>query len=172
MEPRHSLAIPACRQRDMRRGLPAVAAILLAISYGAAASNSFDDCDPMTEAVDAHAAVPSLSVRIVDLDTSADGNSLGAATDRDEGDRDSVAPLLYLTPRVNSIVRDVFTVAGSSDSTDELSQTIDPEAAAPPPIAGSTRHRPDEEIETVAEEDDDLRPELSRLQRRMYRTDI
>lgn len=87
---------------------------------------------------------------------------------------DSAAPLLYLAPRVVSILEDVFrdgqpekSVSASADAAD--GGDPGPENAATSPVAGHLDSSDTPEAEASRYEDAAILP---RFQRRMYRTDI
>jgi hypothetical protein len=85
-----------------------------------------------------------------------------AAIDEQSAITDSVAPILYLTPRVTNIVDDVFQTAS-----DKLPQET-PEQPSSSPLAGSDEKS--DPIEALDEESE--AGVLPRFQRQMLRTDI
>ena len=85
-----------------------------------------------------------------------------AAIDEQSAITDSVAPILYLTPRVTNIVDDVFRT-----TSEKLSQET-PQNPSSSPLAGS-----DEKSDLVETLDDEREAGvLPRFQRQMFRTDI
>ncbi len=85
-----------------------------------------------------------------------------AAIDAQSASTDSVAPILYLTPRVTNIVDDVFRAAS-----DKLPQET-PEQPSSSPLAGS-----DEKSDPIEALDEEREAGvLPRFQRQMLRTDI
>jgi hypothetical protein len=85
-----------------------------------------------------------------------------AAIDEQSAITDSVAPILYLTPRVTNIVDDVFQTAS-----DNFPQET-PEQPSSSPLAGSDEKS--DPIEALDEESE--AGVLPRFQRQMLRTDI
>jgi len=81
---------------------------------------------------------------------------------------EAAAPLLFLTPRVASVLRDIFSVTG------ETSDQADDSEVSSSPIAESERH-PDisellDQTDQAASADDEI--DLPLFQQRMFRTDI
>jgi hypothetical protein len=109
--------------------------------------------------------VDSLTVEVVDL------SDVSASPESSDNLTESVAPLLFLTPRVATILQDVF------DDSDRAKPVADPvlatdspkkqEAAASPVVdnAGAERTEPSLPMYEHA-------AILPRFQRQMYRTDI
>ena len=146
-------------------------ALILSLGLNAAAfgaSNMGDECDHksfMRPAAD----TDELALSVVDLTNTKDEAAISAPPES-VSDEASPAPLLFLTPRVESIVDDVF-----AEGVNQL--TEDSEADAPSgmtPLADSI----DEPVTAPAADpiDDtqplDLRHLLPSIQRQMYRTDI
>jgi hypothetical protein len=89
-----------------------------------------------------------------------------AELDEQSADTDPVAPILYLTPRVTNILRDVFGTTPEA-LPQELPSTT-PEQPSSSPVADS-----DEKSDAVEPADAvDETNALSRFQQRMLRTDI
>ena len=107
-----------------------------------------------------------LTVRPVDLADAAAPEE--AATPA--GATESLAPLLFLAPRVTSILEDVFAMDPDTGTTPgEMAPGEDAEAAEAPlrsPVAGSAPG-----ARAAAPETDQASP-LPKYQRQMYRTDI
>lgn len=138
----------------------ATAALLLGTTLSgtalAASSLSLDCHGKKKDFMAEPASASELSVNVVDL-TDTEANLEQAA----EGDDESLAPLLYLAPRVASILDDVF--EGEED-------TAVTEPATMAPMAESS----DDAAAVTTEADDTLtvQPALLRIHRQMYRTDI
>ena len=79
----------------------------------------------------------------------------------------ALAPLLYLAPRVESILDDVFE-DDQSDTSAEAEKTVNGSIA---PVADTSAPSNDEVVPAEPQEVD-IRPVLLRIQREMYRTDI
>jgi len=159
---------PGWKKTQPGRVLPtllALASLAVCQSAAAASSPSVDDCPEAQRTLDA-VAEPALALSVVDLGT--DTVSDVATLDRGDGEPVAVngapVPQLYLGPRVETLVRDVF---GDMDVESEdtagipvspLADSGDIELEAP------TGDREDEAS------DDGYSP--VRLYREMYRTDI
>jgi len=101
--------------------------------------------------------VAALSIDLVDhVTTELDSANLAKESDT----TDTMAPLLYLTPRVATIMRDIFAPAAKNQL---LDRNEDVQAS---PLADRV-----EEAQSAAA-DDEIEIDLPRFQRRMYRTDI
>ena len=144
-----------------------VTAVLLlgsAVSGTALAASSLNlDCAGKNHFMEhsAHAdelSASELSVNVVDL-TDTDSN-VSLAEEGPDGSDESLAPLLYLAPRVASILEDVF---DAEEDAVEAPTTLAPMA-----------ERSDEDAPVVTETEDTLevQPALLRIHRQMYRTDI
>jgi hypothetical protein len=122
------------------------------------ATSSLVPCDQVArDLTSLEVAVDALSVDLVDhVATELEPGSFEAESDA----TDTMAPLLYLTPRVATILRDVFAPAAASQAldTEEEIQTS--------PVADSD----DETISVDAAEEREI--DLPRFQRQMFRTDI
>ena len=125
------------------------------------ATSSLVPCDQVArDLTSLDVAVAALSVDLVDHVTTeltpVDFESIGAESDT----TDTKAPLLYLTPRVATILRDVFEPAAASQplDSDEDVQTS--------PVAESI----DGARSADAENENQI--DLPRFQRQMFRTDI
>jgi len=171
---------PVTRRSRLCTG--AIAIILLCgqtvIAFGATHSvASCKDIDSSLQNLDKSAT--SLTYSLVDLSTSDTELGLTDSLDLEKSDDitiESAVPLLFLTPRVTSMLRDVF----ESDSGDQ-------ETAAWPSILSDTRETQSESSLTPVVEDRATKPSwpdindstdtdggeaVPRFQRRMYRTDI
>ncbi len=155
-----------------------VAVALIALSGGALAASSFGvDCDRSGADLltTTESAADELSVSVVDLTD--DESAIGINTTLDDAaDADSsAAPLLFLAPRVASIVEDVF---GDSRAGRDLvlprradisrSRSIAPLADS----ADEPSEPPSAKPESGLEAQPAAKPALPRIQREMYRTDI
>ena len=113
--------------------------------------------------------LPSLTVEVVDLADVSESSAEGSG-----GLTESAAPWLFLTPRVASILQDVF---GDNDDSDTktAAETVEPEAqadtedAASSPVADNIRPSQVAEPASPLYEHNAILP---RFQRQMYRTDI
>jgi len=110
----------------------------------------------------------SLTVEVVDL------TDVSESAEGSDGLTESAAPWLFLTPRVASILQDVF---GDNDGSDAktAAETVEPETqadsedTASSPVAGNVRPSQVAEPESPLYEHNAILP---RFQRQMYRTDI
>ena len=152
----------------------AVAAALLACTWTATAfgaSSLHTDCDHRAakDFLSPSAANDELSVSVVDLTDDDSDIGLERSIDQAANAEESIAPLLYLAPRVESILDDVF--HEGSDKTDNAASAQKTSLA---PMA-DTGDKVDEsavpqspDVENALE----VQPALMRIQREMYRTDI
>lgn len=148
-----------------------LAVCLLGASWSAAAApGAFSNCDEAVRALPSLQVVPEkLTLQSVDLMAS-DGRT-SAPAETMEG---SKVPYLFLTPRVTTILENVFgddaaAKAATEDAGDasERPGTAEAEAAGSP-VAGN-QDAPQAAPETPAFESTEMLP---RFQRPMYRTDI
>jgi hypothetical protein len=125
------------------------------------ATSSLVPCDQVArDLTSLNVAVETLSVDLVDhvITEPKPGSFESIETNSDT--TDTMAPLLYLTPRVATILRDVFEPAA-------VNQTLDSdEELQTSPVAESI-----EETRSVDAEDEQV-ISLPRFQRQMFRTDI
>ena len=148
-------------QARLGAAIATTAALLLGITLSgtalAASSLSLDCHGKKKDFMAEPAPTSELSVNVVDL-TDTETNLEQAA----EGDDESLAPLLYLAPRVASILDDVF------EGDEEDTAVTEPATMAP--MAESS----DDAAPVTTEADDALtvQPALLRIHRQMYRTDI
>lgn len=147
-----------------------VAGVVLGCSWTAAAFGASTlgvDCDQDgNEFLSRNIPAEKISVSVVDL--TADESVVGIERSLDEvgGSDESIAPLLYLAPRVASILEDVF---------DEDSANTDPTATTRSSSVSPLADSADELIAPQSTEADSAIHALSpilRIQREMYRTDI
>ena len=136
-------------------------AVTLALSAGwsttvLGATSSLVPCDQVErDLTSLEVTVAALSVNLVDLViTELDPASFAEEAD----DTDSMAPLLFLTPRVATIIRDVFAPANTPLDSKENVQTS--------PLADSAEQTRSTDVVEETEID------LPRFQRQMFRTDI
>ena len=150
-----------------------VGALVLGLGLNGAAfgaSNMGADCDHSARGFMRPTTDPSeLSLSVVDLTDSEEKTVISAPSESVSDYGDSAAPLLFLTPRVESIVDDVF--ADGVNNLSEESEADNP--ASMTPLAESV----DDTIAPPAESIDnsqplDLRRLLPSVQQQMYRTDI
>jgi len=133
-----------------------------------AASDTLTDCDRMERELRSLAVSPdTLAAEVVDLTVGGDKEALVGNFDRAEPDTELQAPVLYLAPRLDTIVRDVFDAVavdhGSPAAVDDEAAIPDAEVAHPPLADSATEPRdPDAERQVAT----------PRFQRQMYRTDI
>ena len=139
-------------------GISALAAALMLSAPAQAANNLVNPCDQVGRDLQSlEVPVDELTVDVVDHATT-DAVTL----DEQAADADPVAPILYLTPRVTNILRDVF------GTTPEELPRAEPEQPSSSPVADS-----DEKSDTVeAAGAVDESNALSRFQQQMLRTDI
>lgn len=147
-------------------GLPVLAVSLLVCSASFAASPSIVPCDQDSRDLKS-LEVPASALTVGNVDhapvdpTEANPDAI----DEQESVTDSVAPILYLTPRVTNIVRDVFGTTG-----EELPQEspLQPSTSTVAPVADADQKTENTETVDVESETSDL----SRFQQQMYRKDI
>ena len=148
--------------RDFTKAGYAAMAATLMLSAGwsttaLGATSSLVPCDQIARNLTSlEVTVAALSVDLVDhVATELDADGFAAESDT----TDTMAPLLYLTPRVATILRDVCApAANQSLDGDEDVQTS--------PVADSV----DENRPTVGADENQI--DLPRFQRQMFRTDI
>ncbi len=161
------------RKSFTKASLAAIAATLLlsagwsAVAHGA--TNSVVRCNKEArELTSLNVSREALSADRVDLVTN---ESEPASLEAQSSANDANAPLLYLTPRVANLLRDVFQTTGDEapvTATDELPSS---------PLADSVNNRLDEN--DFPDKSDDIPPAISveeeilpRFQQQMYRKDI
>ena len=133
-----------------------------------------EDCNEVIDVLQGtETALIALSIDRVDLPGDADELDLVESLNTAE----STVPVLYLTPRVASILRNVF-YENSADA-DALEQTPDPNAIVDaqrdsplPPLAEGSADRQTFPRLEESEFSKESAPTLPRFQRTMYRTDI
>jgi hypothetical protein len=142
----------------MISGLSVLAAVLMLSATAHAASSFIVPCDQVGRDLKSLAVpVDALTVDVVDhIPTNPD------AIDEQSAITDSVAPVLYLTPRVTNILRDVFGMTA-----EELTQQT-PQHPSSSPLAGSDKKSAASDAADAAVETS----ELPRPQQQMLRTDI
>lgn len=143
-------------------GRMARAALILTVGLAGAALAApciHDDCRNASRAL-ASPQVPwtALTVRSVDL------GDADAAEDPAVGLSESAAPLLYLTPRVASILEEVFDETVPTEDAVEGAAAEAPVAEAAPPAEDPESYGPLSQADTAFH--------LPKFQRQMYRTDI
>lgn len=140
------------------------AALLLTLALAGAASAApcaRDDCRNATgDLQGSPLPLGDLTVRIVDL------GETDAVEDPAAGLSESMAPLLYLTPRVTSILEEVF-----ADSGVELAAGPAREEPGPASPVADTDHAEDPARYGPLSQADSA-AHLPKFQRQMYRTDI
>lgn len=154
-----------------RRLLTAIVVATAGWGATATATTNKTDCDSYTSRAETfESPLAAFSLNAVDHVT-IDGET--AAIDDLENDQESserAAPFLYLTPRVASVLRDIFDLASDEQSVESDTQ----EDAASSPLAeienqpNSTEFGYEALPEAAAEDEHDL----PLLQRQMFRTDI
>ena len=145
-------------KRTIIAGVSVFAATLLLNAGAYAASTAVYPCDQVGRDLQSlEVPVGELTLDVVDhVPTDP------AAIDEQSAITDSVAPILYLTPRVTNIVDDVFQTAS-----DKLPQET-PKQPSSSPLAGS-----DEKLDPIEALDEESEAGvLPRFQRQMLRTDI
>ncbi len=148
--------------RTIISGLSVLAAALMLNATAFAASGSLDPCDQAARNLKSlEVPVAALTVDVVDhVPTDP------AAIDEQSAIADPVAPILYLTPRVTNILRDVF-----GTTTEQLPLELPnerPQQASSSPLADSVEKS--DAVEPAEVEDETSA--MSRFQQQMYRTDI
>jgi hypothetical protein len=147
-------------------GLPVLAATLLLSSASFAASPSIVPCDQVSRDLKS-LEVPATALTVDRVDH-AHADPVAAnpdSIDERTSVTDSVAPILYLTPRVTNIVRDVFgTTSEELPEQTALQRSTSPGA----PMADADQKAEKTESSDVENETSDL----PRFQQQMYRKDI
>lgn len=135
------------------------------------ATTNKSDCDAHVRPAEVlESPLAALSINPVDHVTIDAENSAIDELETDQADSDRAAPYLYLTPRVASVLRDIFDFAPDDRQPDPESQ----EDAVSSPLAEAeddtnvTRFRYEALPSPAVEEEHDL----PLLQRQMFRTDI
>ncbi len=139
-----------------------------------AATDSYVDCDRLATSLRS-LDVPAEAFPAADmeLNASVDGEELAAALETENND--SIAPVLLLTPRVATIMRDVFNASVPTETieatvADETEAKAEVPAATSPPLVSAPRAAlPDSPLDEDRSENNRYVP---RFQRQMYRTDI
>ena len=150
-------------KRYFESGLSVLAAALLLSVTAHAASSSHSPCDQVGgDLKSLEVPVDALTVDVVDHTPEDPVTADPDALDEQTAITDAVAPVLYLTPRVTNILRDVFGTAA------QVPPQPAPEQPASSPVADSDGKALTEE---PAEKADETR-DLPRFQRQMFRTDI
>ena len=147
-------------------GLPVLAASLLLSATAFAASPSMVPCDEVGRDLKS-LEVPATALPVDRVDH-APADPVAAnpdAIDEQASVTDSVAPILYLTPRVTSIVRDVFGTTSEELPVQTLRQ---PSTSPVAPVADADQKAESVESADLENESSDLR----RFQQQMYRKDI
>lgn len=144
-------------------GLPVLAACLLLSSASFAASPSIVPCDQVGRDLKSlEVPATALTVDRVDHPPADPVAANPDAIDEQTAVTDSIAPILYLTPRVSSIVRDVF-----GTPSEELPEQT-PLQPSTSPVADTDQKA--ESVESADVENDSS--DLPRFQQQMYRKDI
>ncbi|HET6630003.1 MAG TPA: hypothetical protein VFG91_09535 [Woeseiaceae bacterium] len=143
--------------------------LAFAATVSAAPCGAAGGCDSAARGLrNADTQLDRLTVRMVDL-----GDATAADAPADPGATESLAPLLFLAPRVTSILEDVFEAdAGTQAEGDARNTGSDaeapPEAVLRSPVAetdpAASAHGPSPEMDHTSI--------LPKYQRQMYRTDI
>lgn len=157
--------------RRTARLLPGVAGCLalLAIGWsspGHAAARTSVGCDKVAQELQS-LDIDTLAIEVVDL------SDVSESPEKSDELADSVAPLLFLTPRVATILEDVFGETEEPGAAVDDANTIQPtqtkDAKAPTsPVADNVER----DIETPESPMYENAAILPRFQRQMYRTDI
>ena len=165
MQPKHSEKALHSAPAGTRR--LTVVALLIGCGWSAMAlgANGFDiNCDGKAkDFLDDAAPADELAISSVDL---ANGDGM----DRLPGDADlddTPAPMLFLGPRVASILKDVF--ADDTVRADTATDATAVRKAPMPPLADHSDEAPETDADVAAEAVPAILP---RIQREMYRTDI
>ncbi|MDX1480224.1 MAG: hypothetical protein R3315_01030 [Woeseiaceae bacterium] len=163
---RRSLIASGSRAIQVTTAL-AVAGLLGALPVAASAASGFhSDCGGRDAALQAESGDrDALDIAYVDLTAEAEVPPL----DDNNVARETSAPLLFLGPRVATIVRDVF----GDEAEDLIESDTLPAAATLPPVAKSpTASAPvaSDEVDSAALDEKPYSP--LRIHQEMYRTDI
>lgn len=159
--------------RSLARHLPRLALATLVVGLGGTgsalgATTGPVPCERNPAFFDKTIDDRDLTVAPVDLSKSETVADFERAADQKRTSADaSLAPLLYLAPRVESILDDVFDQ--ESDAA-ETAEAVEESGQSVAPIADSSTPNADE-LSTEAQPLD-VEPALLRIQREMYRTDI
>lgn len=149
-------------------GLPALAATLLLSASAVAASNSRMPCAQVGRDLKSlEITVEALTLTAVDHVPIAQNAAKPNTPDGESHVTESEIPYLYLTPRVTSILRDVF-----GTTAEDLSPALPP---VKPKLRSSSPLADSEETADSATVPDDVAIEsddMPRYKRQMYRTDI
>ena len=154
-------------RKDRAGTLAALAGIaLLSTGWCATAlgaSSSLVPCDEAgTDLQSLEVAVSDLTVNVVDHMMTSGDAAIGEVLDPSAGVRDSATPVLFLTPRITTILRGVFDTDSNAATSDEAS-----DADAPAPSAQSEATEKLAPVTLI-----DQAAEIPRFQRQMYRKDI
>lgn len=153
----------------VRSGLPALAAALLLSSASAvAANNSGMPCEQVSRDLKSlEVTVEALTLTAVDHVPIAQHAAKPNTPDGKSHVTESEIPYLYLTPRVTSILRDVF--GTTAEDLPPTSPLVKPKPRSSSPLADSEETADSASVpDDVAIESDDM----PRYQHQMYRTDI
>jgi hypothetical protein len=150
------------------------AVVIASAGWGASAlgaTTNKADCDAYSSPAEIlESPLAALSINPVDHVTIDAENSAIDELETDQADRESAAPFLYLTPRVASVLRDIFDFARDDQSLDSEAE----EDAVSSPLAeveddaNGKINRYEALPQPAIEEEHDL----PLLQRQMFRTDI
>ena len=133
-----------------------------------AATNANIDCGRDSSFIN-DTETTELSVQVVDLSKVKGEADFERPRVADDADDTSLAPLLYLAPRVESILDDVFDENAVEELEAAASEEVESESSMAP-IADSAQ--PSAEEPNVDVQELDVAPAILRVQREMYRTDI
>lgn len=162
------------RNRKYVPGAPTARSILVSLALSAsmgafAASDTLTDCDRMGRELRSLAvSAGTLATEVVDLSVGAEKEGLAGNFDPTEPDTEIQSPVLYLAPRLDTIVRDVFGAvavdSGTSPSAIDHEPSVTDAEVAPRPLADSATEPGDANAER--------HESTPQVQRQMYRTDI
>ncbi|MDH4107337.1 MAG: hypothetical protein OEW35_03395 [Gammaproteobacteria bacterium] len=153
--------------RSAVKGALALLAMAVHVT-GFAATDAVPDCGRMARDLQSlEVAAGTLATEIVDLAVGSDTEAMSAPFDASGRDAEAQSPLLYLAPRLDLIVKDVFDAvavdSGSGADRSDNPESISAEAKHPP-VADS--------LTETTESNAERQLPTPRFQRQMYRTDI
>ncbi len=141
--------------------------LAFAAAVPAAPCGAVGECDSVSDLGSADAFLGRLALRLVDLGDAGSADEAAGATDAPH----AMAPLLFLAPRVTSILEDVFPddadMKVNDGATNDGSTKTHPQAVFSSPLAES-----DSAASDAPSPETDHASILPKYQRQMYRTDI
>ena len=151
-----------------------LATLIAAVGWGASAlgaTTNKADCDPQVRPAEViESPLAALSIIPVDHPSIEVENSTIGELEADQAGGDRATPYLYLTPRVASVLRDIFDLAREDVEleTDVQEDSVSSPLAETEEDTSANKYRSESLPTPGVEEEHDL----SLLQRQMFRTDI